>query len=79
DMNNTQFSGVYRKIKGNFRDSFQEKGFGFGSTFHLRFLPFRIDYVLADSRIEVMAHRNYDVVLSDHLPVMASFRFTEDK
>ncbi|WP_299534908.1 endonuclease/exonuclease/phosphatase family protein [Ulvibacterium sp.] len=74
DFNNTQFSHIYRTLKGDFKDTFMEKGGGLGSTYNLRFLPFRIDFILVDPSFEVTAHKNYDVQLSDHLPVMASFR-----
>lgn len=74
DFNNTQFSHIYRTLKGDFKDTFQEKGIGLGSTYNLRFLPFRIDFILVDPSFEVTGHKNYDVQLSDHLPVMASFR-----
>ncbi|MEM9141661.1 MAG: endonuclease/exonuclease/phosphatase family protein [Bacteroidota bacterium] len=79
DMNNTQFSHIYRKLKGEHRDTFQEKGEGLGSTYHMRFLPFRIDYIMADSRFRVVSHTNYDVILSDHKPIMASLGFAQDK
>lgn len=79
DFNNTQFSRIYHKLKGDFNDTFQEKGIGLGSTYNLRFLPFRIDFILVDPGFEVTAHKNYDVQLSDHLPVMASFRLKDEE
>ncbi|WP_422080735.1 endonuclease/exonuclease/phosphatase family protein [Ulvibacterium sp.] len=79
DFNNTQFSRIYHTLKGDFKDTFQEKGFGLGSTYNLRFLPFRIDFILVDPSFDVTAHKNYDVRLSDHLPVMASFRLNSEK
>jgi endonuclease/exonuclease/phosphatase family metal-dependent hydrolase len=77
DFNNTQFSSVYQTIKGDMKDSFQEKGFGLGSTYDFKFLPFRIDFILADPRLEIKSHKNFDVRMSDHSPVMASFRLQE--
>ncbi|MBD0849923.1 endonuclease/exonuclease/phosphatase family protein [Maribacter arenosus] len=77
DFNNTQFSSVYHTIKGDMKDSFQEKGFGLGSTYDFKFLPFRIDYILADPELEIMSHKNFNVRMSDHRPVMASFRLKE--
>ncbi len=77
DFNNTQFSSVYHTIKGDMKDSFQEKGFGLGSTYDFKFLPFRIDYIMADPEIEIMSHKNFNVRMSDHRPVMASFRLKE--
>jgi endonuclease/exonuclease/phosphatase family metal-dependent hydrolase len=74
DFNNTQFSGVYETIRGDMKDSFQEKGFGLGSTYDFKFLPFRIDYILVDPEIKIKSHKNFNVRMSDHRPVMASFR-----
>lgn len=74
DFNNTQFSNVYRSIKGEMVDSFDEAGTGYGRTFHFRYFPLRIDFILADETyFEVEAHKNYSVRLSDHFPIMASF------
>lgn len=77
DFNNTQFSYVYRTLKGEMNDSFLEKGNGLGSTYKIKFIPFRIDYILADPDIEIKSHKNFNVGLSDHEPVMASFRLKE--
>ncbi len=77
DFNNTQFSYVYKLIKGEMSDSYMEKGSGFGRTYQSLRLPFRIDYILADPQFEVTGHKNYDVRFSDHFPVMASFRLQE--
>ena len=77
DFNNTQFSNVYRTIRGDMNDTFLEKGFGLGSTYIFKFLPFRIDFILADPEIEIKSHKNFDIRLSDHTPIMASFRLKE--
>lgn len=77
DLNNTQFSRVYKTIKGEMNDSFEEKGFGFGSTYMFKFLPFRIDFILADPEFEIRSHKNFKVRLSDHEPIMASFRLKD--
>jgi endonuclease/exonuclease/phosphatase family metal-dependent hydrolase len=74
DFNNTQFSRVYQVLKENHKDSFLEKGNGFGTTLLFKFLPFRIDYILVDSDLEVIQHKNFKINLSDHEPIMASFR-----
>lgn len=74
DFNNTQYSNVYQIIKGDLKDSFLEKGKGFGRTYDLFGFPMRIDYILTDSRLKVMDHINFDQKLSDHYPVMATLR-----
>lgn len=73
DLNNNQYSRVYRILKDDMQDSFQFMGTGFGTTYKLKFLPLRIDVILADPDFEIQAHRNFDIRLSDHFPVMASF------
>lgn len=75
DFNNNQFSNVYRTIKGDMQDTFDEMGSGYGRTYNFKYFPVRIDFILADPIFEVRAHKNYDVKLSDHFPVMASVRF----
>ncbi|WP_373019218.1 endonuclease/exonuclease/phosphatase family protein [Muriicola sp.] len=77
DFNNTQYSKVYRKLKGDLRDSFLEKGNGLGRTLLFKVLPFRIDYILIDPDFEITSHTNYKVEYSDHYPVRASFRLPE--
>ena len=74
DFNNTQFSNVYRIIKGDMKDTFQEKGKGTGRTFDFINYPFRIDFILVAKDFEVTAHKNFDIQLSDHFPVIASVR-----
>lgn len=76
DFNGTQYSNVYKTIKGeDLQDTFQEKGTGYGRTYNFKYYPFRIDFILADNRLEVVTHKNFDVKLSDHFPVVASFRW----
>ncbi len=74
DFNNTPFSNIYRITKGEMQDTFDEKGTGFGKTFDLRVVPFRIDFILADKTMQVMTHQNFDLKLSDHYPVLTSIR-----
>lgn len=79
DFNNNQFSRVYFNLKGDFKDSFLEKGTGFGTTINFWRFSFRIDYILVHPSFEVLAHRNYDINLSDHEPIMASIKISSDK
>ncbi|RIV69790.1 endonuclease/exonuclease/phosphatase family protein [Flagellimonas aequoris] len=74
DFNNTQFSNIYKIIKGDRLDTFLEKGNGFGRTYDLFKFPIRIDYILADPEFEVLSHQNFNERLSDHFPVMATLR-----
>lgn len=73
DMNNTEFSMAYKKLKGNRYDSFDKAGNGYGTTYKLMMYPLRIDFILVDKVFEIQSHSNFEVRLSDHFPVMASF------
>lgn len=78
DFNNTQFSNIYRQVKGEMTDTFKAAGSGFGRTFNFKYFPVRIDFILVDKVIEVNRHRNYAVEFSDHYPV-ASYLTLPDK
>lgn len=73
DFNNTQFSNIYKTIKGEKQDAFIEEGSGYGKTYDFLGIPLRIDFILTDEAFEVKSHKNYDEKLSDHFPIMASF------
>ena len=72
DMNNSAFSYVYRNIRGNLKDCFEEAGQGFGKTYNFRYYPARIDYIFADKTMTVKKFETFsDFENSDHYPVMA--------
>lgn len=76
DMNNSAFSYVYRSIKGNLNDCFEEAGNGFGETYNFKYYPARIDYIFADKTMKVKSFTNYSkFVNSDHYPIMTRLRF----
>jgi len=75
DLNNTAFSWAYKHLKGNFKDSFEQAGYGFGKTYSFKKFPLRIDYCFVDSSFTIKAHTNYSIKLSDHYPVMATVGF----
>jgi len=72
DFNNTAFSYVYRKIKGDLNDSFKEAGSGFGRTHDFKFLPLRIDFILTDEAFSVNGFKTYNQHFSDHFPISAT-------
>ncbi len=74
DFNNNQYSNVYRTVKGNLQDTFNENGTAYGRTYNFKYYPVRIDFILADDSFNVTAHKNYDIVLSDHFPIMAGIQ-----
>lgn len=72
DMNNSAFSYVYRTVKGNMQDTFEEAGKGFGQTYNFKYYPARIDYIFADAKMTVKSFKNFpDFINSDHLPIMS--------
>lgn len=73
DINNSAFSYVYRIIKGDKLDAFEEKGKGFGKSYNIKHFPLRIDYIFADKRkFEVKEFVTYnDFIASDHFPIVA--------
>ncbi len=75
DLNNIAFSKPYRLLSSNYDDSFVEKGSGFGTTYEIFSIPFRIDFILADPRLEVVRFETYDLSLSDHKPISAVIKF----
>ena len=70
DFNNTPYSYVYRKIKGEFVDAFEEAGNGFGRTFDFKYFPVRIDFILVDESFSVNGFKSFSEKLSDHFPIL---------
>lgn len=72
DMNNSAYSYVYRSIKGDLKDSFEEAGTGFGQTYQFKYYPARIDYIFADEKMVVKEFQSFpEMKDSDHFPIMA--------
>jgi len=70
DFNNTPYSYVYRKIKGELVDTFEEAGNGFGRTFDFKYFPVRIDFILVDKSFSINGFKSFDEKLSDHFPIL---------
>ncbi|MGC4039624.1 MAG: endonuclease/exonuclease/phosphatase family protein [Flavobacterium sp.] len=78
DMNNSPFSYVYRHIKSDLNDCFEEAGNGFGQTYKFKYYPARIDYIFASKKMKVKNFKTFTkFVNSDHFPVMTRLSFTE--
>lgn len=74
DFNATRYSLPYNILKKNLDDSFVRKGFGMGETYELFSYPIRIDHFLYDN-IEIENHRNFNMNLSDHEPIIVDIQF----
>lgn len=73
DLNDVPNSYAYSIIRGGMKDTFLEKGSGFGATFTsatssiLRILPtLRIDYIFADSGFKTTQFKKGGDIISDH-------------
>ena len=71
DMNNTAFSKAYLNLRGRHQDAFVEAGEGFGATYSLGGIPYRIDFIFSPSRLQVLEYTTHDVLFSDHKPISA--------
>ncbi|MFL9842810.1 endonuclease/exonuclease/phosphatase family protein [Flavobacterium rhizosphaerae] len=80
DLNNSAFSYVYRSIRGDMNDAFEEAGGGFGKSYNYKYYPARIDYFFADEKLEVKEFNTFsNFVNSDHFPIMTRLNFIKDK
>lgn len=78
DLNNSAFSYVYRSVRGNLQDAFEEAGKGFGKSYNFKYYPARIDYIFADKRLQVKEYTTYPgFVNSDHFPVITRLKLEE--
>lgn len=79
DFNNTSFSYTYKKLKGNMKDAFLEKGSGIGSTFIFDGFPLRIDYILVSPGIKVTHFKTAEETFSDHYSIWADIKLEAKK
>lgn len=77
DLNNSAFSYVYRSVKGNMNDAFEEAGSGFGRSYNYKYYPARIDYIFTNKNIEVKEFETFaKFINSDHFPIMTRLEVT---
>jgi endonuclease/exonuclease/phosphatase family metal-dependent hydrolase len=78
DMNNSPFSYLYRSIKSDLNDCFEEAGNGFGQTYKFKYYPARIDYIFASKKMQVKSFSTFTKFEnSDHFPIMTRLSFIE--
>ena len=78
DLNNSAFSYVYRTIKGDLKDAFEEAGTGFGKSYNFKYYPARIDYVFVENTINVKQFKTIDTFFqSDHFPQITRLNLIE--
>ncbi len=71
DFNDTPQSYTYRIVGAGLKDTFKEKGNGFGTTYAGLIPALRIDYVFVDPQIKVLENSIPRVSFSDHYPVIS--------
>ena len=74
DFNDTPSSFAVNQMSNGLKNTFCEKGSGFGKTYNGDFPNFQIDYIMAGPGFNVL---NYDIVekrLSDHYPVISDLQ-----
>ena len=77
DLNNSAFSYVYRTIKGDMKDAFEEAGTNFGKSYNFKYYPARIDYIFVESTIKVKQFKSISTFFqSDHFPQIARLSIT---
>lgn len=80
DLNNSPFSFVYRSVRGDLNDAFEEAGSGFGSTYNFKYYPARIDYIFTDKKFEVKQFNSFpNFRSSDHFPIVTRLAFEKEK
>jgi endonuclease/exonuclease/phosphatase family metal-dependent hydrolase len=78
DLNNSAFSYVYRTIKGDMKDAFEEAGTGFGKSYNFKYYPARIDYVFVEKSLVVKQFKTIDTFFqSDHFPQITRLNLVE--
>lgn len=74
DFNDTPMSYSVNLIRSGLKNTFREKGQGWGVT-HYEMLPlFQIDYIFCSPRFDVEYYKIVKEKLSDHYPVWADIR-----
>lgn len=71
DMNDTQLSYTYRKMRGDKKDAFVESGKGAGNTYVGPFPSYRIDYIFHDASMQSYNYQSGPHFYSDHKLIRA--------
>lgn len=75
DLNSVPNSYEYYHLSEGLQDAFVEVGKGSGTSFHDYKFPLRIDYIFTSKSIQPITYKvDYSVKLSDHYPVIGTFK-----
>lgn len=77
DLNDISGSYAVERIKeAGLKDAWWKGGFGYGATFHDKWLRLRLDHILyRDSKLDLQYVKVIDSDLSDHNAILAGFSF----
>lgn len=75
DFNDTPQSFIYHILSEGMKDTFKERGIGFGTTWAGNLPGLKIDYILADPSVSVISHDIYRRQFSDHYPITTTLLF----
>ncbi|WP_316739778.1 endonuclease/exonuclease/phosphatase family protein [Pedobacter aquatilis] len=78
DFNDTPASYAVKKITNGLKNSFEEKGSGFGKTYNGKFPNFQIDYIATTKDLDILNYKIEKAKLSDHFPVRIDLKFSAD-
>ena len=75
DFNSVPNSYEYYHLLEGLQDAFVEAGRGSGTSFHDYKFPIRIDYIFSSPSVKPLSYKvDRSVKLSDHFPVIATFK-----
>ena len=75
DMNDIPSSWLYRQLTRSLKDTYVEKGVGFGTTYSGGFPAFRIDMIMHSEGLKTLSYKRIKSPLSDHYPVKVALEF----
>jgi endonuclease/exonuclease/phosphatase family metal-dependent hydrolase len=71
DFNDIPVSYSYSTLGDKLKDTFSERGFGFGVTYNGNIPALKIDHILTDKKMAVFSCKILKVPYSDHYPVVS--------
>lgn len=77
DMNDTPVSFAYQRISHQLQDAFNIRGSGLGRTYQGPWPSYRIDYILADTKFDIVSYQTLPAFHSDHKPVAVKLFLTQ--
>ncbi|MBR1792219.1 MAG: endonuclease/exonuclease/phosphatase family protein [Bacteroidales bacterium] len=73
DCNDTPASYLYQQAVLHLTDTYRERGFGLGTTYHGPFPAYRIDYLFHNAALTALNYKRIRCDISDHYPLVAEY------